>query len=252
MSLTTRRGRRTLVPLVCTVAVVLGTALPAAAHVGVSSPDAAPGGFGKLVFRVPTESDAASTTKLEVRLPARSPFASVSVKPVAGWTVTTTEQKLDKPVEDDGFTLTKAVATVTWTAHRGAGIKPGEFDEFELSVGPFAKDARSVTLPTVQTYSDGSVVRWDEPTVAGAEEPEHPAPTLDVRRSTEAGGETAATSTPSSASTASSTASSAKDSPDGVARWLGGIGALLGTAALVVAIAGRRRGHEVRDRRWRS
>jgi periplasmic copper chaperone A len=42
---------------------VLAAALPASAHVSVSSPDAAPGGFGKLVFRVPNESDSARTTE---------------------------------------------------------------------------------------------------------------------------------------------------------------------------------------------
>ena len=33
----------------------------AAAHVTVSSQDAAPGGYGKLTFRVPNESDTASS-----------------------------------------------------------------------------------------------------------------------------------------------------------------------------------------------
>ena len=40
-------------------------AIDAYAHVGVSSPDAAPGAeAGKLVFRVPNESDSANTTEV--------------------------------------------------------------------------------------------------------------------------------------------------------------------------------------------
>ena len=54
----------------------------ASAHVTVSSPDASPGGFGKLVFRVPTESETASTVKLSVTLPTDTPFALVSAKSI--------------------------------------------------------------------------------------------------------------------------------------------------------------------------
>ena len=55
------------------------------AHVTVSSTDAAPGEFGKAVFRVPTESETASTTKLVVTLPADAPFAFVSAQSKPGW-----------------------------------------------------------------------------------------------------------------------------------------------------------------------
>ena len=140
--------------------------MPAAAHVTVSSPDAVPGGFGKLVLRVPTESDTASTTKVQIQLPADTPFAFVSTKPHPGWTVATTERTLAHPITAEGFTLSKAVATVTWTASgASAGIGPGQFDEFELSLGPFPTDVDTLSFPTTQTYSDGTVVTWDQPSV---------------------------------------------------------------------------------------
>jgi uncharacterized protein YcnI len=216
-------ARRVLVPPTCAGLVVLATAVPAVAHVSVSSPDAEPGGFGKLVIRVPTESATASTTRLRVTLPRSTPFANVSVRPVTGWTVAFQVRRLDKPVtSDDGFTLTRAVSTVTWTAGAGHGIKPGEFDEFELSVGPFPRAAASVALPTVQTYSDGTVVRWDQPPAAGKPEPAHPVPTLSL-----------------SSAPRSPAASAPADSSDAVARWLGGAGVVLGVAAVVVTVAGR-------------
>ena len=205
-------------------ALVVATALPASAHVSVSSTDAAPGGFGKVVFRVPTESATASTTRLTVELPTSTPFADVSSEPVPGWRVTTTERALSKPVtNDDGFRLTRVVGTVTWTA-TGTGLAPGQFQEFALSVGPFPDKAGPLSLPAIQTYSDGTVVRWDEPTPSSGKEPEHPAPTLTVA----AAGTDAEATAPASS--------------DHLARWLGAIGVLLGVAALGVAVAsGRRR-----------
>jgi uncharacterized protein YcnI len=203
------------------LAVVVLTAVPAAAHVTVSSPDAAPGGFGKLVIRVPTESDTASTTKLQVELPADTPFAFVSTKPHPGWTVATTERKLAKPITAEGFTLTKAVATVTWTASgTSAGIAPGQFDEFELSLGAFPADVDTLSFPTTQTYSDGTVVVWDQPSVEGQDEPEHPVPTLELAAATQAAAVTAAD----------------PDTSDGAARWLAG--AALVVAAVGLALAG--------------
>jgi uncharacterized protein YcnI len=234
-----RASRRALVTVVAAGGLVLLPALPASAHVTVSSPDAAPGGFGKLVFRVPTESDAASTTRLQVTLPTARPFAVVSTKPLPGWTVTTKQRKLPRPVEDDGFTLTEAVGVVTWAAAPGRGVKPGQFEEFELSVGPFPKGVSSVSMPTVQTYSDGTVTRWDQTTRAGAPEPEHPAPTLTLSAGSAVGSDHAEETTTAPTSTAS--APTGSGGTDAVARWLGGIGIAVGAAGVAVAVLGRRR-----------
>jgi periplasmic copper chaperone A len=159
-----------------TIVLVLA-ASPASAHVTVSSPDATAGGFGKLVFRVPTESDTASTIKIKITLPQDTPFAFVSAQPKPGWKVDVEKAKLDEPITSHGTTLTEAVSTVTWTSTDG--IAPGEFDEFAVSAGPFP-EVRTMSFSAEQTYDDGEVVSWDEPTENGAEEPEHPAPALDL------------------------------------------------------------------------
>jgi uncharacterized protein YcnI len=160
-----------------TAAIVGGLAGPALAHVTVSATDAVQGGEGKIVFRVPTESDRASTVKVDVALPLDTPFASVSVKPHPGWNFALATSRLAKPImTDDGDTVTEAVGRITWTA-TGGGIKPGEFDEFEAAVGPLPT-AASVRFDVIQTYSDGSVVRWTEDTPPGGQEPPNPAPTL--------------------------------------------------------------------------
>jgi uncharacterized protein YcnI len=182
--------RRTLAVLAAAVAAVATFALagPASAHVTVKSTDAVQGGYGVLTFRVPTESDTASTTKLLVRFPADAPIASVLVQPHPGWTFTTTTAKLAKPVTtDDGDTLTTAVSQIVWTADSAAtAIKPGEFDEFAVSAGPLPK-VDVLRFSAIQTYSDGSVVKWDETAAPGSSaEPQHPKPSITLAASSEA------------------------------------------------------------------
>ncbi|WP_327637489.1 YcnI family protein [Kribbella sp. NBC_00482] len=199
--------------------VVIGAAGSASAHVTVSSPDAKPGGYAKLVFRVPTESDNTSTTKLVVSLPKDHPFAHVGAQVKDGWKVEKKEEKLPAEVKVGDVTLTKAITTVTWTA-TAAGIPPNDFDEFSLSVGKLPEGVDALSFPADQTYSDGEVVKWADVAKDGAEA-EHPAPTLKV----------AAAITPVAAST---------DSPDTVARWLGGGGLLVGLLGLAFGLRPRR------------
>jgi periplasmic copper chaperone A len=243
--------RRTLTAVVAAGAATAVLAAPASAHVTVSSPDAAPGGYGKLVFRVPNESDTAATTKLQVTLPTDAPFASVSTKPHPGWEVRVDEAKLPEPVEVGDVTLTDAVRTVTWTAE-GPGIEPGMFDEFELSVGPFSEDVTTLMFPAVQTYSDGEVVRWSQPTPEGGAEPEHPAPMLDLAgQSADSGhSDDAAEETGDATEEADMEVTSAEseastdgtdDDSDPMARTLGAVGLLVGVAALTSSLLLRRR-----------
>jgi uncharacterized protein YcnI len=219
--------------LLVAVATVPAIAAAASAHVSVSSPDASPGGFGKLVFRVPTESETASTVKVTVTLPTDTPFAEVSARSLPGWSVATTEKPLAKPItSDEGFTLTKAVATVTWTAGKDQGIAPGQFNEFELSVGPFPDGTDALALPAEQTYSDGTVVTWDQPTPTGGEEPKHPVPTLTLASSPAARADNPV---------ADSSSAAGSDGTDRLARGLGGAGLVLGAVALLTATLSTRR-----------
>lgn len=157
---------------------LLALAGPASAHVTVSSTDAAPGGYAVVTLRVPTESETASTTKIVVQVP---PLGSVAVQPTPGWTATTTTAKLATPIKTDDGEQTEAISQITWTASAGAGIKPGEFQQFAVSVGPLPK-AASISFPTVQYYSDGTVAKWIEKAAPGSSaEPEHPAPTLSLK-----------------------------------------------------------------------
>lgn len=217
---------------------VLGLAAPAAAHIVVTPENAAAGGYARLALRVPTESDTLSTTRVQVYLDTAHPVASVLTEPVPGWTARTTTTRLATPIKtDDGDTVTATVGQITWTADSAASaIKPGQFLEFPLSLGPLPSDAPSLVLKALQTYSDGSVVRWIDTPAPGDPEPEHPAPVLRIQPPASAG-----------ASAGVVTRAAAGGSDRG-ALALGAAGAALGLAGLVLgglALARTRAAHPV-------
>lgn len=200
----------------------------ASAHVTVNPSSAIAGSYTSLTFRVPNESAKAETVKVTVNFPLDHPFASVSVKKQPGWTAVATTTKLATPIsDDDNASITQAVSSITWTADASARIALGQFAEFDLSVGPVPKVA-SVMFEAIQTYSDGRVIKWNEPPASGVE-PADPAPVLTI---------TAADEPPAASQSAGSTAGT----DDNAARMLGVVGVALGALGLLVgAVALRSR-----------
>src|SRR3954469_4389073 len=180
------------------ITVVVLAATPALAHVNVD-PDSAPkGGFVKLTFRVPNEEDSADTVKVDLKFDDNHPIASVAVKPKAGWTVDVRKTTLKAPLQTADGQVTQAVSEITWS---GGKIAPGQFDEFEVSVGPLPADADVLLFPTVQTYSDGSEVSWVQQAFEGQPEPDHPAPQVKLTSATGSSGKNKSSSTSSSTKT---------------------------------------------------
>ncbi|GAA0998020.1 YcnI family copper-binding membrane protein [Subtercola frigoramans] len=229
--------RRAGLAVCLTAFLALATPLAASAHVHVDPGQATAGDYSTLTFKVPNESATASTTKLEIDLPTDTPFGSVSYQPVPGWSTEVVQSTLATPVKTDDGTVTEAPTKITWTADAGAGIAPGQFQLFAISVGPIP-DTGSIVLPTHQTYSDGTLSNWVNPTPASGAEPEDPAPTLYVNDAppVEAG---ATGTTVSATQTADSAATSSSESNSGstsLAVGLG-LGALaLGAVALVISV----------------
>ncbi len=221
---------------VAALAVLLAS--PALAHVTVQPGEATQGSFFKLTFRTPNERDDAATTRLEVELPAEHPFSSVSVKPVAGWTYEMERTTLDEPFEAFGTEYTEAVTRITW---EGGPINPGEFQEFEVSVGRLPTDTDVLLFPAVQTYSSGEVVRW----IDEDEDGELPAPRLHlVAAGTDEDGAGTAPDGGSAAGVGASAEVSDVASDDDVdgARNVAMAGIALGALGLVAGVAGMRRG----------
>jgi uncharacterized protein YcnI len=231
MSFTHRAPRRALfaagtVAAVLTGALSLGAA-PAWAHVHVDADDAAPGDTSVVTFRVPNESESnALTTQFSVTLPN---VASAMPESMPGWTA-----RLDK----DGAAGT--VRSVTWTATPNLGIPPDQFGLFRVSV--MLPQQPSVTLPATQTYSDGTVVKWDEPALPNGDEPEHPAPVLALTAGAGAGeGRPAHPTAPAVSASPVAAAEPTHSSSDDTARWLAGGALVLAAVGVVAALAGRRR-----------
>ena len=186
----------------------------ASAHVTVDAPGAEEGGYTVLTFKVPTESATAGTTALKVTLPG---FKVAGTEPLAGW---------KSVVDKDGSQL---ATSVTWTADPGVSIGPGQFQRFVLSVGPLPKE-KELSFDAVQTYSDGTVVNWDQAANADGSEPEHPAPSITLAEGTGDGHDDDAHAVaPSSHTEAAATT-------DTTARWLGGAGLALGALGAALGL----------------
>jgi uncharacterized protein YcnI len=156
--------RRLAILCIIASAIVTVLATSASAHVEVMPSTAKKGAYQMLTFSVPNESDTASTVRLDVTIPQNRAITTVRVQPKPGWNVAV--QKTNG-----------LVTTITWT---GGTIAPDQFDLFTIAAGPLPK-AKQVVFKALQTYSDGTVVRWIEPQAKGAPEPEHPAPVLTLK-----------------------------------------------------------------------
>lgn len=194
-------------------------AVPAAsAHVTVNPNEVPADSFSRFAVRVPNETPDADTTKVTVKLPANVSFVSFQPKP--GWTRTVTMVKLANPVtNDEGETVTERIDTVTW---QGGTIAPGEFEEFGMSAKVPAAQG-TLVFPSVQTYSNGDVVRW-----IGDPDADTPAPRVTL---------TAKTTEAAPAPAASEEASDDDgDERDGLTLGIAIVGLIAGLAALGVAL----------------
>ena len=221
--------RATLIASAALAAALLATPAVAEAHVTVQ-PDAAPaGGFVRLDVRVPNERDDAATTKVDVKFPPG--FAEASYERVPGWSIKVTKAKLAKPIRTDDGPVTEGVSRITWTAKSTTdGIPPGAFQDFGLSVQVPGKAGDTLTFKALQTYSNGTVVRW-----IGAKGSDTPAPTVRVAQA----GDGEASAPPAPAAKAPSSGGSSNDLAI-TALIVGALGLITGMAGLMAARRGRR------------
>lgn len=221
MAIPSRWISRTLIALAAAVALYLGSAAqpPAAwAHVHASSDNAVRGAMAIVTFQVPNESNTgALTTALTVTLPN---VASARTESQPGWTA-----KLDRDAASG------TVRSVTWTANLTGGIGPDQFGLFRLSVK--LPDADTVSFPATQTYTDGTVVKWDQPPLPDGGEPEHPAPMLTL--ATSPSGPHQHHGSPGSAP-----AAARSNAADNAARLLGGAALVVAAAGVAIALIRRR------------
>ncbi|WP_236790252.1 YcnI family protein [Amycolatopsis sp. GM8] len=222
-----RALRATVLAATFGAAGLLGAGI-ASAHVTANIYGSEPqkGGSGAIVLRVPNEEEDAGTIKVEIDFKQEYAISSVRYKPVPGWTAQVVKTQLPSPVKDGkNLDVTNPVTSIVFTAQPGSGLAKGtdQFQEFEVTASNLPSNVDEIALPAVQTYDNGQVVRWDQ-AQTGAEEPEHPAPTVHLAASTGSDHDMSVSPASDSAST----------STDNTARWLGGAGLVVGALGLGV------------------
>jgi uncharacterized protein YcnI len=228
-----RFARRAGVIGVLAAAGLLGLGGTAFAHVTTDPPAAPQGGDAKIAFRTPNEEASAATIKLEVDFPTDHPIPGVLVQPLPGWQAAVEKTKLATPIKTDDAQVTEAVSKITWA---GGQIAPGQFQDFNVSLESLPTDTNQLSFKVIQTYNNGDVVQWVDPTPPGGPEPEHPAPTLTL---TKAGGDNAGGGQPSAATAAPAPPGGSGSGP---ALTLGIIGTVLGLIGTILGALGLRRG----------
>ncbi|HVC71334.1 MAG TPA: YcnI family protein [Acidimicrobiales bacterium] len=172
-----KRGHSLLVVGAFLVTTLFWTA-PAWAHVTVH-PSTLPAGSSdvELTFRVPNERDDANTVKAQVFFPTNLPLLTVSVLPIPGWASVVHTRTLSDPVHTDDGLVSQIVTDVTWTA-TGAGIAPGQYEDFVVAAASVPNQAGPLVFKALQTYSSGQIVRWIQLATSQDPSPATPAPIL--------------------------------------------------------------------------
>jgi uncharacterized protein len=225
--------------------------LPAAAQAHISlHPNTIPAGaFATMDVRVPGEQEGAYVTKVDVLFP--SGFTGVDYENVPGWSTKVIEVKLATPITEDGETIDTEVSQIVWTWTGPLGkVDNGQFIQFPLSLAiPEDATGKALEFRTVQSYSNGHIVHWIDPSLTA----EHPSPRINVTAKggviedvagDEAGpaaGETAGTPAPvATAAVAAKTSGGASKGLAITALIIGALGLLAGVAGLSAATRARR------------
>jgi uncharacterized protein YcnI len=183
-----RDWRTALVGLGAAVVGAVALATPAAADVTVTPPNALQGGPAELAFHVPDERPGAYTTKVELVPPDATPIAEIYPMSVDGWAPMTATRKLDQPVDlIHGTSTTEVPSSITWTRVVDVAPTPGQPVVLTVSLGPMPQADR-VVFTIVQTYSDGTVVRWADQPADGGAQSKNQAPIVTLIDPTPAGG----------------------------------------------------------------
>ncbi len=227
------------------VAVLLAAgmlAVPAAASAHISlHPNTIPAGaFATLDVRVPGEQEGAHVTKVDVLFPAG--FVGVDYENVVGWSTKVIETKLATPIKEDGETIDTEVSQIVWTWTGPLGkVENGQFINFPLSLAiPDDDTGKALEFRTVQSYSNGQVVHWIDPSL----EAEHPAPRINITAKgglieDVAGDEAGPTAgqAPAGQSASTPAATTAKQSSSGASKGLGIAALIVGALGLIAGAA---------------
>ena len=198
---------------ICTM---LAVSVPAWAHVVVSPEEVAAGDYETLTVSVPTEKEVPTT---EIRMEVPKGFLLSGVQPVPGW---------EHAFEEDG-------GVVTAVTFSGGEIRPREFQQF-LVQAQAPEEPGEYPWRAIQTYKDGSVVRWTGPPDA-----EEPASVVEVAASGSSAGDSESGSAQPQASSAPQEARGTGETLTDTGGTNPSVYAGLGVAALAISVLLARR-----------
>ena len=167
MNAQTTGGRRLSSALALAVAAALVAAAGASAHARVDPPVSLANEQQLYSLAVPTEKENVTTTTIVLTVPKG--FSIDSFVPAPGW---------KRVLQQTGSGESAVIQQVTWT---GGSVPSGEDSLFQFLAQPASTG--TYTFQVEQTYSDGSIVNWNEPE-SGAD----PAPAIEVKSSLGGGG----------------------------------------------------------------
>ncbi|MGO9489127.1 MAG: YcnI family protein [Solirubrobacteraceae bacterium] len=215
----------------------------AQAHISLHPNTIPAGAFATLDVRVPGEQEGAYVTKVDVLFPQG--FTGVDYENVPGWSAKVIEAKLATPIKEDGETIDTEVSQIVWTWVGPLGkVENGQFINFPLSLAiPADAAGKALEFRTVQSYSNGQIVHWIDPSLTA----EHPSPRINVTpkggviqdvAGDEAGPEAGQSGAQAPATPAKPATSSGGGASKGLgvaALILGALGLLVGLGALITA-----------------
>ncbi len=140
-----RRGLTTALAALAAVLLGVGTAW---AHAVVSPPVAKTGVLQMFTLAVPTERGGATTTGIQLTVPAGVQIDSFEAEP--GWT---------RHINQTGTGESAIIRRVTWT---GGRVPTGEDSVFRF-LATLTGGSSDYVFSVRQTYSDGTVVDWNGP-----------------------------------------------------------------------------------------
>jgi periplasmic copper chaperone A len=150
-------------PLTALLATVLATAIgllvlapSAAARVSIVPGAVKGGGTETFAFRLANERSDTSSNRLELVFPQNPPIAFAEVAAVRGWTATITPRPLNPPITVGGRVISEVVGSIVL---EGGPVRPGQFEQFLITMGPLPADGQMVFEAT-QNYTNGAVERY--------------------------------------------------------------------------------------------
>jgi uncharacterized protein YcnI len=213
--------KKILVTFTSIVSMFTLTVVPAFAHAVVKPSTAGVAAFTDFTLGVPSEKPVATTT-VKLFLPAGLNYVSPIVKP--GWTIDVKQSPDPSGKKDDDGNPAMITSEIDWT---GGQIPAGQKDLFQFSAQVPAKEIE-LDWKVEQTYADGSVVSWSK---TADEQPKDDKGNPDFSKF----GPYSKTMVVNDLTNTPKTASGMSDDMDGHdkgAYVVGGLGVILGGAAL--------------------